>query len=250
MIEKKIYNDAFYTEQEGGSFSSATRILPFINQLLNPKSVLDVGCGVGHWLKIWKEVLGVQEIQGIEGEYLKDEALSIPNEHLLKTDLKNEINLNRKFDLVMSMEVAEHIPENNADIFVKTLTNHGNVVLFSAAIKGQLGTYHINEQMPEYWAEKFMKRGYVAVDIVRPEFWNDTSIAYWYRQNTILYVRENVLEQFSKLHEVAKNTDPLYLTRIHPEKYFAYVAEHKQLQSPFGWLMFKYMELKKYLKNR
>lgn len=250
MLENKYYNDSFFSELERGSFVSAQKILPIVNSLIQPKSVLDVGCGVGHWLKVCLDELAIEDIQGIEGPYVKDEFISIPIQNLLKADLKKEINLNRKFDLVMSMEVAEHIPEEFADTFVKTLTNHGDFILFSAAIKGQLGTYHINEQMPEYWASKFEAHNYIAVDIVRPRIWNDKEIAYWYRQNTILFVKENVLNNFSQLAEIAKITDPNFLTRIHPEKYFAYVDEHKQLKSPFGWLMYHYLKLKKSVKNR
>ena len=250
MLENKYYDSAFFSELEKGSFVSAQKILPIINDIIAPKSVLDVGCGVGHWLKVWRDNLNVKDIQGIEGPYIKDEFLNIPIENLLKTDLKKEINLHKNFDLVMSMEVAEHIPEENSEAFINTLINHGDIILFSAAIIGQLGTYHINEQMPEYWAAKFLKHGYIAVDLLRPRIWNDTEIAYWYRQNAILYVKKSSLQKFPLLEQISKITDPNYLTRIHPEKYFSYVEEHRQLKNVGGWAMFKYMELKKALKKK
>ena len=43
---------------------------------------------------------------------------------------------------------------------VATITKHGDAVLFSAAIPGQGGQDHLNEQWPEYWQKKFEVNGY------------------------------------------------------------------------------------------
>ena len=59
--------------------------------------------------------------------------------------------MNRKFDLVLSLEVAEHLPSECAEAFVESLVNLGPVILFSAAIPYQGGENHVNEQWPEYW---------------------------------------------------------------------------------------------------
>ena len=95
-----------------------------------------------------------------------------------------------KFDLVISLEVAEHLPEETATTFVESLCRHGDIVLFSAAVPGQGGTGHINEQWQSYWARIFKAHGFHAVDILRPKFWNYDSLPVWYRQNMILYVSE------------------------------------------------------------
>ncbi|MBC7934606.1 MAG: methyltransferase domain-containing protein [Rhizobacter sp.] len=249
MQETKYYDDAFYAELNDGSYLSAKKILPVINELFKPASVVDIGCGVGYWVKVWKDDLQVNDVLGIEGTYMTQDLYELDKQYLMTADLKMPLTLPKKYDLVMSMEVAEHIPEDHADIFIKNLVDAGDIILFSAAIKGQLGTYHINEQMPEYWAEKFKKHNYKVVDFIRPAIWNDTSIAYWYRQNTLLFIKEERVNEFPQLKKAAEITDAAYLTRIHPEKYFAYVEENNQLRSIGGFIKYKLYLLKKRLKG-
>lgn len=249
MKEEKYYDKDFFEELEDGSYLSAKKILPIVQSLFNPLSVLDVGCGVGYWLEVWKRDLKVEDVLGIEGPYMTEKFFRIDIKYLETADLKLPLRLKRKYDLVMSMEVAEHIPENCADIFINNLVNAGDIVLFSAAIIGQLGTYHINEQMPEYWAKKFLAHDYVPVDFLRPKIWNDNEIQYWYRQNILIFIKRSVLKNFPQLQSAAEATSPDFLVRIHPEKYFAYVEEDKQLQTFRGFTKYKLYSIKKFLKK-
>ena len=97
----------------------------------------------------------------------------IAREKFLGTDLTQPINLNRRFDLVVSLEVAEHLPSEAAANFVETLTKHGSIILFSAAVPGQVGTNHQNEQWPRYWDGLFAVHGCRCVDCLRGLLWND-----------------------------------------------------------------------------
>lgn len=250
MQEKKYYDKHFFAELEDGSYRSAKKILPIVREIFNPASVVDVGCGVGYWLKVWKDDFNVDDILGVEGDYVTDAVFQFDKKYLKTADLKLPLSLPKKYDLVMSMEVAEHIPENCADVFINNLVNAGDIVLFSAAIIGQLGTYHINEQMPEYWAKKFLMHDYVPVDFIRPIIWSDNDIQYWYRQNTLLFIKRNRLADFPKLKFASDCTNPEFLIRIHPEKYFTYVDENKQLQNVGGFIKYKLYLLKKWLKHR
>lgn len=164
-------------------------MVPIVMKMVNPSSVLDVGCGTGTWLKIFEEC-GVKDYLGIDGEYVDLSMLKIPNNRFRPEDLSKPVDLNRKFDLVVSLEVAEHIPESSADVFIETLSKHGNVQLFSAAIPGQGGQHHINEQWPEYWEKKFNDHGFYFHDIIRPIIWNNERIDYWYKQNIFLVNKE------------------------------------------------------------
>ena len=137
MIENKFYTKAFYEGNQLRSFSSAKKVLPIVNNLLHPSSVIDIGCGVGYWLKVWKDDLQVTTIKGYEGPYVEKQTLQVNKTEICFHDLKLPIQNEGKYDLAMSLEVAEHLPENKSDLFVDTLTALSDVVLFSAAIPGQ-----------------------------------------------------------------------------------------------------------------
>ena len=156
---KKKYGKKFF-ENRGSSSDSAKEIVPIICTFLNPKNVVDVGCGTGEWLYFFKKK-GVKQILGVDGPWVKRNLLKISKDEFLPHDLNKKIDLNKKFDLVVSLEVAEHLPEKNAKKFVKTLTGLGDFVLFSAAIPYQGGTNHFNEQWQSYWADLFKKRRFL-----------------------------------------------------------------------------------------
>lgn len=246
MIESQHYTENFYTGQQDGSLSSAKAILPIVRDAINPSSVIDIGCGVGYWLSVWLD-WGITDIMGVEGPYVKPDMLKVPKERVLFQDLKNPLLVKRKFDLAMSLEVAEHLPTAFSDEFVLTLCNLSDVVLFSAAIPGQEGTYHINEQVPEFWAEKFKKNGFVAIDFIRDKVWNLPQVEWWYQQNVILYVKESSLHQFPALQTAFEQTKPSSLFRVHPWIYFYHYRQKKQMTSVLGYFRWKLYPLKKWI---
>ncbi len=181
--------------------NAAQAFVPYLFEFITPTSVLDVGCGTGTWLYVLNK-LGVEKIVGIDGEYVNINQLHISPTNFIGADLCKEINLQTKFDLVVSLEVAEHLPETASNNFVNTLTNHSDVILFSAALPSQGGQNHLNEQKFSYWVEKFAVKGYIFVDAFRNRIWNEDSIDWWYRQNAFLVVKKGhpLLEKFdSKL---------------------------------------------------
>lgn len=172
----------------------ALEILPFVFKYILPNSIIDIGCGNGSWLHAAKS-LGVKEVIGIDGIKVDKVDLLIEEEEFIKHDLTLPLQLDKIFDLAISLEVAEHLPESAANTFVDTLCSHSDVVLFSAAIPNQGGQFHINEQWPEYWHLKFKKHGFLAYDILRLEFWDHKNVLWWYSQNMIIYARENILDK-------------------------------------------------------
>ncbi len=190
---KSTYDNKFYDYINIGSASSARVILPKLLSQLDVKSVLDVGCGQGAWLSIWQE-LGVSDIIGIDGEYVNREKLLIGKEQFVGYDLSKSIKLDRKFDLVQSLEVAEHIPEQYSKEFVSNLVRHGDIILFSAAAKGQGGDEHINEQDYEFWRAIFAEFDYSPIDCVRSEVSGNSDVEPWYRYNSFIYVSHSVID--------------------------------------------------------
>jgi len=183
-----VYNANFFDDVARGTRESAQTVVPMVHKLLEPASVLDVGCATGTWLDEWGKA-GVADTLGIDGDYVDRTALQIPADRFTPVDLQRPFSLGRTFDLVQTLEVAEHLDEVCADTFVESLTRHGDTILFSAAIPGQGGDHHVNEQWPSYWAEKFAKAGYTLYDIIRPQIWGDSRIVWWYRQNLLIFAR-------------------------------------------------------------
>ncbi len=161
---------------------SASIVAPIIIDLLQPQSVVDVGCGLGDWLSVFQEN-GVKKILGIDGNWLNVQKLYVDKKHLLTHDLTLPLTLQNKFDLAICLEVAEHLSVTTADILVNSLVQLSNNIIFSAAVPGQGGQNHINEQWPKYWQEKFQNKGYTFYDAIRPLIWDNENIKPWYRQN-------------------------------------------------------------------
>jgi SAM-dependent methyltransferase len=211
-----LYDRSFFRGQEAGSRLSAKRLLPIVLRMLSPRSIVDMGCGVGTWLAVALDE-GILDIVGVDGTYVDRDLLQFPEAQFVACDLTKEIELKRSFDLVISLEVAEHLPARVADVFVDNLVRHGPVVLFSAAVPCGGGTGHVNEQWPAYWAERFEKRGYVAIDCLRELVWNDPQIEWWYRQNVILYAKREYLTSQPRLMAEYERRGGVPMALVHPE---------------------------------
>ena len=221
------YDRKFFDRQDEGVLRSARAILPVVMEFLTPRSAIDIGCGTGTWLSVVRE-LGIEDITGVDGDYINPQWLCVPRECFIAHDLRKPLALDRRFDLVMSLEVAEHLPPDSADEFIETLTGLGPVVLFSAAIPRQGGTDHVNEQWPEFWADHFRRRGFAAIDCIRERVWQDRQVDYFYAQNTLLYVREDDLSRYPKLAEPIARTRLTQLSVVHPRRYLT-VADPSNL---------------------
>ncbi|MCI5165514.1 MAG: methyltransferase domain-containing protein, partial [Candidatus Electrothrix sp. GM3_4] len=185
---KNDYGHDFYKDRHNKTIYSATKVISIILDAL-PKvnSAIDFGCGVGTWLSVLKEK-GVCEVQGLDGPWVEKDLLEIPHDNFRQINFEGIISCDKQYDLAISLEVAEHLSDKSAVRFVESLTAASDFILFSAAILFQGGNGHVNEQWPDYWADMFAKRGFVALDIVRSKIWNDSQIPTWYRQNILLYV--------------------------------------------------------------
>ena len=131
-----FYNDDFYLKQQNESYNNAKIIVPEIIEIVSPQSVIDVGCGVGAWLKIFKD-LGVTEILGIDSDDVPVNQLLINPSEFQTANLENKIQINKKYDLAISIEVAEHISKKNDLNFINNLTHASDIIIFSAAIPKQ-----------------------------------------------------------------------------------------------------------------
>ncbi len=181
-----VYNNEFFDYIDAGARSSARRLIRTVQPWLEANSVVDMGSGRGVWLAQWCEA-GVQDVLAIDGDYVDRDALAVSERQFMAADLTKPVTLKRRFDLAQSLEVGEHLPESAAETLVDSLTKAADRVLFSAAVTGQGGEFHINEKPLSFWQDLFAERGYRAFDCVRPRLAGDREVEPWYRYNTVLY---------------------------------------------------------------
>lgn len=212
------YTESFYTSLDDSSTRSAKEVVPLVMKLLQPKRVIDVGCGLGNWLLVFKEH-GVEDILGIDGDHVDVKMLKIPQECFLTHDLGKPLNLEQVFDLVVSLEVAEHLPSESAEQFVDTLVSLGPAILFSAAIPYQPGNSHLNGQWPDYWISFFHQRGYQVFDCLRIKIWQNDNVAWWYSQNMFLFAKKSCLNNYPLLEQKFDNDNSTPLSIVHPKLY-------------------------------
>lgn len=180
------YDETFFDRLVHGAHVSAQVVVPVVLDLLPARSAVDFGCGQGAWLKACLEN-GIETVLGLDGDYVNRDKLLVDREQFRAVDLSRPVRLDRRFDLALCLEVAEHLPAHSAPVLVESLVAAAPVVLFSAALPGQGGVHHINEQWPAYWKGLFARHGMRKYDVIRPLIWHDRSIDLWYRQNLYLF---------------------------------------------------------------
>ncbi|MES1929787.1 hypothetical protein SADO_11034 [Salinisphaera dokdonensis CL-ES53] len=242
MTEPQPYVQSFYDDRHRQTLYSAERVLECLDPILpDIKSAVDIGCGVGTWLSVL-EARGVTKVQGYEGPWVDESLLQIPVECFEKRDLTQLIPApTERFDLALSLEVAEHLPPESASTFVESLTNQADFIVFSAAIPHQGGRHHVNEQWLEYWLQLFEAHDYIGLDVVRRTLWDDERIQRWYRQNVILVAKRSRVDSLT----LPNSPDALRpLSLVHPrsleDRIAAYERARTKAQSLSGsWKLFR-----------
>ncbi len=171
-----------------------------------PKSLLDVGCGVGTWLHA-AEMAGTTDLHGIDGVSLDKHQLISKRATFDVIDLCSNWDLKRRFEVALCLEVGEHLPTSASEQLVKQLVKHADMIVFSAAAPLQAGDHHVNCQWPEFWQGLFNMHGFFCEDSIRWKLWSDVEIEPWYRQN-IFVARSN---------SVLAGTEPRVAAVYHPE---------------------------------
>ena len=184
------YFDTAYFGWQGDSAERSARVVvPLLVERLRPASVVDVGCGSGGWLKVFAEH-GVDDVVGLDAPYVRPEALRIDPSSFVAQDLAEPFELERRFDLAISLEAAHYVPAERAPGLVASIARLAPAVLFGAAVPHQTGGPGRNHQWPGWWAALFADHGLRAVDWLRPLVWEDERVDWWYAQNTVLYLAD------------------------------------------------------------
>ena len=194
------------------SLGAARIVVPIVLEYAPARSVVDFGCKHGEWLSVFREH-GCDRPLGFDQAKRITQGLLIDEREFTVADLRQPLLLQQRFDLAVCIEVAEHLPESAAAGLVKTLTRVAPIVLFSAALPGQGGHGHLNEQPRGYWDDLFRGDGYTAVDCLRPRIWQNAEVAWWYRQNLFMFFSAEALQQ-SPLRASAGRTNDIDLVHV------------------------------------
>ena len=235
MKDAEQYSAKFFEHIRGMSSKSANAAAPKILELYPARSVIDVGCGTGAWVKAFTDC-GIKRAIGIDGDYVDRNQLMVASSQFISCDLSQRVDAaeifrqlgtSERFDLAITLEVGEHLPVWRAESFVDDMCMLADVVLFGAAIPFQgWAKSHINEQWQSFWAKKFCDRGYDAFDVFRPAIWSSSEIVYFYKQNTIFYVKRNAPAHAEFVARYHKPTTSMF-DIVHPEHYRGKVSRLK-----------------------
>lgn len=198
-----VYDDDFFDYISMGSMRSAKIVVPLILRHYPAASLADIGCGRGAWLVEWHRA-GIADFLGIDGDYIDKDKLLVPADRFLPQDLTKRFDIGRRFDLVVSLEVGEHIHPDATEVFVDNLCAHSDAILFSAAVPGQGGKFHANEQNYEFWKRRFGARGYRLFDFVRPGLISRHDVEPWYRFNSLFFARGDAVDRLSREAQAAE----------------------------------------------
>jgi len=218
MARRPRYDRRFFGQMDRLSPDGAADFAHRVLELVPARSVVDLGCGTGAWLAALMAA-GVADVLGVDGGWVPASMLKIPPDRFVEHDLTTPFTLDRRYDLALCIEVAEHLPGADADRLVGELTAAAPVVLFSAAVPGQGGTSHVNEQWPDYWAALFERHHYVVLDALRPAIWRDARLPSYLRQNVLLFASREAVAASPALTAARAATDERRLSIVHPGEY-------------------------------
>lgn len=176
-MTKALYTAGWRDAVRAGAQSSASVLAPLLVERFGPRSMVDVGAGEG-WFANEFAALGLETTK-VDGPWVPD-AVQIDFESLPYPVLTT-------FDMVLCLEVAEHVSPEHADDLVAWLVSLAPLVVFSAAIPGQGGIGHVNEQPPTYWADLFAQHDYRGSGALRWALWDDPDVEPWYAQNLLVF---------------------------------------------------------------
>ena len=230
MTENKDIDYSKMKENKAGpnNQTSARVIVKLLVDAIHTTSVLDIGCGVGVWLNEFLKYPCVEKVQGIDGAWVLDWPLDIPRENIEIYNFEDAsshpkcINSDERFDLAICLEMAEHVSSHRAQFLVDALTKAADIIYFSGATPNSGGEHHVHERWQSYWINKFIAKGYQVVDYIRPKIWNNKEVAYFYAEESFLFIKTELILKYEKLYGYIQ--EPIF-DCVHPEHFIYQVIK-------------------------
>jgi SAM-dependent methyltransferase len=208
------YDDQYHAARLEGSARSAAVIVPMLLELFpSLTSVVDVGCSAGAWLHQF-QIHGISRVLGLDGADVSPALLQVDPAEFRRVDFCQPIPSLGRFDLAISLEVADCLPQQAAQGFVTSLTRMSDLIVFSAATPGQSLQPGVNERWPNYWIGLFAANRFACFDILRDRLWYDQRINWWYAQNMLVFARGSRKDLVSRLGSIPRRVPALDM--VHP----------------------------------
>ena len=215
-MSNELYDEKYHAARLEGAASSAAVVVPLLLELFPwVTSVVDVGCSTGAWLHQF-ELHGISRVLGVDGADIPPRMLQIDRSQFRQIDLCEPLPPLGRFDLVMSLEVADRIPSEAAQQFVNGLTRTSDLIVFSAAVPGQSKHLTIHERWPSYWSALFADCRFACFDILRERLWYDQRVEWWYSQNMLVFVSESREDLLNRLPSTRRAA---MLDIVHPRAF-------------------------------
>lgn len=164
----------------------ADNLAKWIKGYFSPKNIIDIGCGSGLYVYSLRD-------EGIETYGYDINTIVEGKEFLYKESI---FDINHHSELIICLEVAEHIETKFNDDIVDSLYRNlkpGGTLIFTAAFPGQMGIGHINCQPKEYWLDKFTKKG-LKRNLEAEQHWEDNMSSKehmgWFKINKLIFTKD------------------------------------------------------------
>lgn len=219
MLSKLKYKNKYYQRHRDLTLSSAKKIIQLFPNTFNPKSVLDIGCGTGEWMSLFKTKYPSCNLVGIDGHWIKSDDLICKDIDLFNLDLSSDLTskvFEKKYDLIICLETITDLSEQCGDNLIEKICKSSDICLFSSGTPVQTHTPHKNRQWQSYWRSLFEKNGFKVLDVIRPAIWNDNDVGAWYRQNCFLFVEKSWLKNNLEWEDICSH-QKFPLDIVHPE---------------------------------
>lgn len=193
-VETNIYDNKFFQNTIKLEVESAASFVDVVLKYYAPRSLVDIGCGAGVYLKEFSK-RGLKDLLGLDGSPAAREEFLLDKNKLVIFDLAKKYTFNKKYDLGLCLEVAEHLRAEDADTLVETIAAASDNLIFTAAVPGQgpRSIGHINEQPPEYWLKKFENNGFSYLKERTAEMKKELAAGgvVWWLVNNLMIFRKN-----------------------------------------------------------
>lgn len=124
---------------------------------IGPRSVMDAGCALGMLV----EQLRARGVDA-EGIDISEYAIAQADESVRPYVRVGSITepFNRRYDLIVCIEVLEHMPRADAEAAIANMCAWSDDILFSSSPYDHKEATHLNVHPLEYWAEQFARHGF------------------------------------------------------------------------------------------